>query len=157
IGSNGQNIYVIIKLAPLQKLFRNRIKEIPLLNIYLIANYVNLSPIAFVPTDDQNPNHSGRVSTMPINVELKTSPIMYLYERKHTSTIPIKTTANPVYDVATVPLNKFGFIKDFYFVIVRKDDHLANKIDQFVDELIEMEILMIGQNASEQQPKILSL
>lgn len=128
-----------IKLSPLSKLFTGEVKTIPLLNIFLLANYVKLAPVTTIIKDK-------KIIQMQTNVELINNDIMYLYDRIHFVQIPIKTTQSSAYDLAIIPLDKFGFIRDFYFVIVPKKS--ANFINKFSDALIELEILQIKSDNS---------
>ncbi len=84
---------------------------------------------------------------MPTNVELKNYP-MLICMIKH-----ILYRSNPhnnksVYDIAYIPLDKFGLIKDFFFTIVEKEDYIANRIDKFTDALIEIEILQTREDTT---------
>jgi hypothetical protein len=163
---------LVVKMAPLKKLFKNKIKEIPLLNVCLISNFINLAPSISVLQNNNSHDHvsqhnvslnkqgnqiSNTISQIPINIELKTQPIMYLYDKTHPIIIPIQTTPNPIYDVAIVPLDKFGFIKDFFFTIVEKEDFISNRINKFSEELIEMEILQLKEIPQAQTQKTLVL
>lgn len=156
---------LVVKLAPLKKLFKNGIKDIPLLNICLISNFINLAPVSSViqnnPVQDNSTKgsrteQSKSIIQIPINDELKNRPIMYLYDKTHSVNITIQSTSNPIYDVAVIPLDKFGFIKDFFFTIVEKEDFISNRIDKFAHELIELEILCVKENPQNQQ-KMLTL
>jgi len=133
---------MFVKMAPTKKLFKNKIKDIPLLNIYLVSNFVNLAPTMSFVEDPHNKPQT--ITQIPINTELKTQPMLYLYEKMHPIIVPIQTTPNPIFDIAFIPLDKFGFIKDFFFTIIEKDDFIANRIDKFSDSLVELEILQIN-------------
>ena len=39
----GNILYMVVKIAPLKNLFKNKMKDIPLLNICLIGNFINLA------------------------------------------------------------------------------------------------------------------
>lgn len=133
---------LIVKMSPTKKLFKDKIKEIPLLNICLISNYITLAPNILVQKmATENGKQIRNVGPMPINIELKKIPIMHLYDRTHSITVPIQSTSNAIYDTAILPLDKFGFIKDLFFIIVTKEDLIADNIERFSAELIEFEIL----------------
>lgn len=134
-----------VKMAPLKKIFKNKIKDIPLLNICLICNYINLAQ-TFPILSKNSSQQTKLISQMPINIELKNQSMMYLYNKYHFDTIGIQSTTNPIFDIVIVPLNKFGFIKDFFFTIIEQEDYISNKIDRFVDQFIELEILQLKEN-----------
>ena len=141
IADNNMLAYMIVKMAPLKKLFKNGIKDIPLLNVSLISNFIKFAPS--IHSHQIVDKDHGYISNVPINVEHKMHPIMYLYECAQPMLIGIQNTSNPIFDVAIVPLDKLGFIKDFFFTIIEKNDFISDKIDKFADELIELEILEI--------------
>lgn len=146
--NNNRSVSLVVKMAPLKKIFVGKIKEIPLLNINIIANYINLASSFPI-------NSNNVIIQQPINVKLKTEPIYYIYEKNHQITIPIQTTAHPIFDIAIIPLDKFGFIKDFFFTIIAKKDYIANDIKNFMDELVEMEILQLRINPESNQKSLL--
>lgn len=139
MANNRISASLVVKIAPLKKLFLNKIKEIPLLNVSIIANFINLA--SSIPSITNK-----NIIQTPINTELKTQPIQYMYEKTHQIIVSIQTTPNAIYNVATIPLDKFGYIKDFFFTIIGKDDYTSNKINRFMDELIELEILQLKIN-----------
>lgn len=108
----GMNPQINIKIVPLAKIFKDTLKEIPLLNASLLVNNMSCS--------------------------LKKS---YLCDRLHAINIPVQKTDHPVYDMAIISLDKMGLIQDFYFTIITKEDHIANKINKFSDFLVELEIV----------------
>ena len=136
---NGVGCHLIVKLASLKKIFKNKIKNIPLLNVCLLANYINLAPNMNIATD-QKDNLSKQI---PINIELKNYAMMYLYNHTHMFDVTIQPSTNPVHDNVVISLGKFGLIKDFFFTILTKEDVIANRIDTFTDELIEIEIMYL--------------
>ena len=151
IISKGGQIYLVVKLAPLTNIIKNYAKDeylhnLPLLNICLIGNFINF-PNA-MPVLGNNNN----IISIPINTELKNKPILYLYDKIHSPITPIDPSANQIYDIVVLPLDKFGYIKDFYFVIVEKDDFINNRIDKFTDGLIELEILRITNDQKKTLP-----
>jgi hypothetical protein len=121
LKQNNQTAHLVVKMAPLNKLLKNNsgkpLGTIPLLNICLMATCTR------------------SLSTNKISSQI--------YERLHTTIVPIQSTTNPIYDVVTIPLEKIGFVKDFFFTIIKKEDYVSNIIDRFVDELIDIEILYV--------------
>lgn len=124
ITDSNKSAHLIVKTTALNKIIKNNsnktVPNLPLLNICLIANYIS------------------SINTPIIN--------SYIYDRIHSTIVPIPSTANSIYDVTIIPLNKVGFVKDFFFMIIAKDDYVANRIDIFKDELIELEILYVHNN-----------
>ena len=124
IANSNKSAHLIVKTTALNKIIKNNsnkpIPNLPLLNICLITNYISISNPSFVNS--------------------------CIYDRVHSTIVPISSTVNPIYDVTMIPLNKVGFVKDFFFTIISKEDYIANRIDIFKDELIEVEILYIHNN-----------
>ncbi|XWV24769.1 mg639 protein [Tupanvirus deep ocean] len=147
--------FMVVKMAPLKKLFKSKIKDIPLLNICLLSNTVNLAPGMTVHNPSEN-NQQNPLSIMPLNTELMNYPMLYVYDKIHSITIPIQTSPNPIYDVAVIPLDRFGFIKDFFFTIVEKEDFISNHINKYADELIELEILQLKEMPQNQQKMLVT-
>ena len=157
--NNKISTIMVVKMAPLKKLFKNKIKDTPLLNICLISNFINLAPGMIMQNPTENNQQNNQQNTFPIvplNEELVTQPTMYIYDKFHPLTVAIQATPNPIYDIAVVPLDKFGLIKDFFFTIIEKDDLISGRIDKFSDQLIELEILQIKENPQTHQ-KMLAL
>lgn len=140
IMSQNKSVFLIVKMAPLKKIFKNKIKEIPLLNVCLIANYINF------PSSMPNVDKNNNIIAMPLNNDIKKIPQVYVFDKLHTNIISIPPNSSLWYDIVVIPLAKFGLIKDFYFTIVSKEDFIANRMDKFSDDLIEMEILNITDN-----------
>ena len=160
--TNKNYAFLVVKMAPIEKLFKARAKDIPLLNISLLSNYINLASSISVYDDqhgpDGNPNQIAKkpqISKIPINVELKDHPMMYLYDKTYCVSVPIQNIDNPIYDVAIIPLDKFGFIKDFFFTIIEEEDLITNKIDNFMDALIEIEILQTQTEVESKQKTLI--
>lgn len=141
IMGKKNSAHIIVKITSLKNIFKNKTKEIPLLNVCLIANYANLFP--FTQVMDKN-----NIVTVPVNTSLKNDPVLYVFNRTHMPLVPIETSVNPLYDTIIVPLDEFGFIKDFYFTIIEANDSMSGVMNKFADELIELEILNIknGKN-----------
>ena len=143
IKKNNKSAYVIIKMTSSQKIIKttgsilHNIQSVPLLNVCLIVNYVNLATNLVGPNSCLYPTGAGTCSKCDE---------LYLYDKLYVATVPIQPTSNPIYDTALIPLNKLGFIKDFFFTIIEREDHIANRIDKFRDELIEVEILNVDDN-----------
>ena len=112
---NAITAQLVIKMASLQKILKTP-SNIPLLNITLTANYIN--------------------KVFPIN----NHPSPYIFNRLHPLVCPVPISDNQIYDELTIPLTNMGLIKDFFFVIISKDNHIAGTIDRFCDNLIEIEI-----------------
>ena len=93
-----------------------------------------------MPTYDVN---NKILYNAPINTDIKKVPIMYIYDKLHTNTVPIQTTTNSIYDIAIIQLEQFGFIKDFFFTIIDKDNYINNRINIFSTNFIELEIVQI--------------
>lgn len=148
ISLRGNTVLLKIKIPSIKKIFKGKVKDIPLLNVCLVSNFVNLSPVMFLP------NKTGTISQVPINMDLYMRPLLYIYDHLHSFTIEIQNTVNPIFDTVVIPLDKFRLIKDFFFVIVNKEDHIMNKIDRFMDDLIEMEIIQIKENQKTLNPNI---
>lgn len=132
---NKMATQLIVKIAPIRKILKNKMKEIPLLNICLITNFVSLASNTLV-------YHDNKLNNIPTNLNLM-EPVLYIYDKVHSLTVPIQTTSHPIYDLAIIPLNKMGLIKDFFFIISEKNDYISNRIDKFSDQLIEIEILYV--------------
>lgn len=110
----GINSQLNIKISPLSNILKNnKSATIPLLNVSIIANYVNIP---------------------------ESNPKTYIHDKLHALNIPISNTDNPIYDIAIIPLDKMGLIKDFFFTILTKEDYLANNINKFSENLIEIDI-----------------
>jgi len=119
---SGMKPQINIKIAPLHKIVQTKIvtkeklvPDIPLLNVSLLVNHF---------TNTKN-----------------SIPKIYLYERLHAINIPVQKTDHPIYDISIIALDKIGLINDFYFVILTKEDHIADNINKFADNLVEMEIV----------------
>ncbi|XWV26012.1 putative BTB/POZ domain-containing protein [Tupanvirus soda lake] len=147
--------FMVVKMAPLKKLFKNKIKDIPLLNICILSNTVSLAPGMTVQNSSDS-NQQNQFSIVPLNTELTNYPMLYIYDKIHPITIPIQTSPNAIYDVAVIPLDRFGFIKDFFFTIVEKEDFISNRINKFADELIELEILQLKEIPQNQQKMLVT-
>jgi hypothetical protein len=143
--NNDISAIMHVKMSPLAKLFKNKIKEIPLLNVCLISNFVILAPGMTIANLNEN-SQQKLFSIIPLNTELITQPLMYIYDKFYSLTAPIQTTSEPFYDIAMLSLDNFGLIKDFFLTIVEKEDVIANRINKFSDQLIELEILQIKNN-----------
>jgi hypothetical protein len=118
---SGTPTNLVVKMAPLKNLFKNKTVDIPLLNVCLIANYMNVVPLTAEP-----------------------KPTPYLFDRTHIVTLPIQPTQHPTFDVIIIPLDGLGYIKDFFFTLIDKNDIISGFIDKFSDNLIEMEILQFN-------------
>lgn len=158
---NNKNFaYLIVKMAPIKKLFKDKIKEIPLLNVTLISNYINLASNISIhheyPHQDKKQKQS-KILQIPINEELKNSSMMYLYDKTHSVTLPIKSSNNQIFDIVVIPLDNFGYIKDLFFVIIDKNNFVENRIDIFADALIEMEILQTSHQENSEKQKTVTL
>ena len=106
----GKDVSLIVKIASLNKIFKDKVKDIPLLNAHLVATYFNFPS--------------------------QTAPIKYIY-KSHSIVLYLQPSIYPLYDILVLPLSQFGLIKDFYFAI-------TDKLDQFMDNLIEIEILSVA-------------
>ncbi len=133
------NCYLVVKMSPLSKLFQKTIKEIPLSNIFLMANFVELSDKLNI-IDDKN-----SLIQVPINLEIKTNPMLYIYEKTHICKLPIEDVDdNTIYNTSILPLDKYGYIKDLFFVIIEEKN--SETINEFSNSLIEFEILYLTNN-----------
>nr|QZX43011.2 BTB/POZ domain-containing protein [Mimivirus sp.] len=133
------NCYIVVKMSPLSKLFQKTIKEIPLSNIFLMANFVELSDKLNI-IDDKN-----SLIQVPINLEIKTNPMLYIYEKTHICKLPIEDVDdNTIYNTSILPLDKYGYIKDLFFVIIEEKN--SETINEFSNSLIEFEILYLTNN-----------
>ena len=130
IVDNNMSASLILTMASTKSIFKTKPKDIPLLNVSLIANFVTL-------------------------VKHITVPSMYIYDRYHTLVYNIQTIANPIYDVAIIPLDKFGLIKEFFFVIMDKSNAISNKMNCYSNNLIEMEILQLKENQQTKQKTLI--
>lgn len=142
LSDSDISVYLIVKISPLTKIFKNKTKDIPLLNICLIANFIRLAPFINVIKNDMT------ITQVPINIELNNYPILYVYEKNHQLVIPIQTSNNQIYDTTIIPLDKYGFIKSFFFTIVTQENVIANNLDKFENDLIEIEIIKLNNNKS---------
>lgn len=128
----GINIDLLISIAPLNDIFRDKIKDILLLNTFLIVNYVNYANNILTIKDNN-------LITLPINIALKKTDILYLYNKSYNTILEIPSkTFNDIYTELTFKLKKFKMIKDFYFYLTETEKSL-----DFVDNLIELEITYI--------------
>lgn len=167
LTENKKNVIVIVKLSPLQRIFNDEIKEIPLLNAFLIVNCVNLASYMTVSTSKLYHNkvipgfdfirnipnmitnfNSNQIQyiNIPINTELRTS-VLYVYNLTHFVDLEIQKSTNPFYDTVTLPLEKYGLIKDFFFIIIKKEF----SYQEFIDNLIELEILQYKNGKIEEK------
>lgn len=144
---NKISAQLVVRMAPCRNLIKSRIREIPLLNIFLMANFINLA--SNIPATSK-----GSIIANPVNTELKSSPIMYVYDKIHFVSIPVQKTNDPLYDHVVIPLGPFGFIKDFFFTISEKSSYVNHEVSVFTDKLIEAEIILSKENG---QKKILAL
>lgn len=128
-------LFLIVKIASLNKLFKNKIKNIPLLNAVLIVNTINLANniLTF---------NNNNIINKEINIELR-EPLLYLYNKCHYHILEIQNLDNNIFDHVILPLDKFGLIKDFYFTIMNINDYNNGVMDKFMDDLIELEIVQI--------------
>jgi hypothetical protein len=166
IAENNTTATMVVKISPLQKIFKNEAKEIALLNIFLIINSITLMPSMVVSTSKiynkqiipgfgfpnanmESKNNSRYFVNIPINTELKYMPVLYIYNWTHFVDISVKTDMGSIYDVATISLEKIGLIKDFFFVIMQEEDFSKGVLNKFVDGLIELEILQCEKNKSD--------
>lgn len=140
--TRGVTCQVVVHISPLTRIFKGKSIEIPLLNVNLIGNFINLAPTMNVMRENYE------VHPTPVNTELRGDPIMYLYDKLYSVTAPIQITTNPIYNIAVIPLStrsnggeKVGLIKDFFFIIIENNG--STKIDNFSHELIEIEIMRI--------------
>ncbi|AGC02088.1 BTB family protein [Acanthamoeba polyphaga moumouvirus] len=143
ISENKSNCYLVVKMSPLNKLFKKVVSDIKLLNIFLVGNFVNFSDKINVI------NNKNSIMQVPVNSELKNNPMLYIYERTHAIDIPIHLIENDIYNITILPLDKYGFIKDFFFVIKENDN--SQEIDKFSNSLIEMELLYVNKNSDNTQ------
>ena len=127
-------LFLVVKIASLNKLFKNKIKNIPLLNVILIVNTISLANNILT--------FNNNIINKEINIELQ-EPLIYLYNKCHYHILQIQNLQNNIFDHAILPLDKFGLIKDFYFIIMNIDDYNNGIMDKFIDELIELEIVQI--------------
>jgi hypothetical protein len=154
MSNNKISAAMVVKMTSIKKIFKNKIKDVPLLNICLISNFINLATGMTICNPPEN-NQQPTFRIIPLNYELISHPIMYIYDKFHSVSVTIQTTANPIYDIAIISLEKFGLIKDFFFTIVEKDDLVANRFDKFSDQLIELEILQMKENPQTQQKTLI--
>jgi hypothetical protein len=150
--ANNISVKLVVKIAPLKKIFKSKIKNIPLLNVCLISNFVNLAP--GMNTIKRSENNQSIISIAQINTELLYSPILYIYNKIHFLSVAIENTSNAVYDTVILSLDNFNLIKDFFFTIHDKDDYIAGKMNKFSDNLIELEILQVKENPQTKQKMI---
>lgn len=119
ILETNKSAHLIVKTSHFENIIRNNsnkpLPDIPLLNICLMANYVSMTNIIL--------------------------PNSYIFDRLHTTVMPITATDNAIYNTTAILLDKIGFIKEFFFVILSENDHCHGKIDVFQDDLIDVQIL----------------
>ena len=143
LAQNSISVKLNVKMSATRN-FLSQDTSIPLLNIYLIGNFINVAPGMFAMI--KNPNSAPAVTSIPINMELVKDPAVYIYNKPHTIIIPIHPTTDSVYDTVIVPLDQFGFIKDFFITIIEKAD--TDTLNKFSNKLIELEILHLNTNAN---------
>ena len=140
LSKNNQSMHLIAKTNELKNLFKDQIVNIPLLNVSLLCNFINLSKV------NQNQNQT----------EILSNPVSYIYNRTHKIQIQIIPSDNSVYNIVIIPLDKIGLIKDFFFVIVREEN--ISSIGNFSDDLIEMEIQnLFGTTSTKLDSSMLNL
>ncbi len=143
INNNDMFCKLILKVASLEKICKGRIKQIDLLNVFLLANYINLSSVNKQINHQTNSKTVSKIIDVPINQELKKLPIMYLFNKLNNIIMPINKSSNTYFEETLIPLNKFGYIKDIFFILLEKSDFEKNRIDKFSDKLVEIEIYSV--------------
>jgi hypothetical protein len=106
-----------VKISPLERITKEK-KNIPLLNINLVCNL----------------KHTKQ------HVEKN------IYTKLHTNIYPMIPQTNQHYNTFIIPLEKNNRIKDFFFVIMDREDIINNRIDRFQDDLIEIEFIHVVNN-----------
>lgn len=124
--TNGILSQLSVQMSPLRKIFKDKIKNISLLNISLIVMHKNKM---FEP-----------------KIPEKMAPL-YMYERLHALNVQVQPTNHPIYDMAIVSLEGIGMIKDFALTIVTKENNIRDTVNVFSENLIELEIISASTNA----------
>jgi len=122
--TNGILTQLSIQMPPLQKIFKDKIKNISLLNISLIIMHKN--------------------KMFESNVPEKSA--LHMYERLHALNVQVQPTNHPIYDVGIVSLEGIGMIKDFALTIITKENNIRNTVNVFSENLIELEIISASTN-----------
>jgi len=145
MASRGKLVQLLLDIAPVNKIinnssrqFRQPTKEIPLLNVCLINNYVAFPK---VPSNQVLPPTSILSKLHKDNKEVLSDPAVYLYELSHCRILLVGDNCESnLFNIARIPLDPYGLIKDFYFGIMRKSDFDNNQMDKFIDGLIDLDI-----------------
>ena len=151
---NGIDVFLVVKMPCLNKLFEHEIKNIPLLNVCLIANFINLSPVMNILAESKEKS-DNTIKQISVNSELKYHPMIYLYTRFRTLNLTINQSSNLVYDNVLIPLEKFGLIKDFFVTILSNENIAVRCTNIFTDALIEIEILYLYKNKQTSQESLI--
>jgi hypothetical protein len=122
-----------IQLASASSILKRGNIDIKPLSANLSVNNIHLAPEIVV-------NQKGKYISQPVNVKLLKTPMLYIYSKFHSMTINIQPSTKN-YDAVIIPLDRFKFIKDFYFTIISKSDYIAGRIGIHQDVLIDMEII----------------
>ena len=149
--TENSQLQLVVDVAPVNKIIAadnlhpNLLSNIPLLNTNLMCNLVTMPSVIPTLTLDPKTKKQQIVQTT-INVDFKTQPHIYLYNHTHNITIPTKNlgeSINELYHTITIPLDRFGLIKDFYLIVVSEEDHNNGVLDKYIDALLELEIFEI--------------
>ena len=128
--NSGINIEFVVNIADQNKILSDKTNDnIPLLNVILMANYINLSSHMLIPDLEKG------VKTEKINDSHLLNKNFYIYNNVVKQKYVVYPSENNIYDSIIISMKSIKMIKDIFFVIVNKDD-----VPQ-IGQLIDMKIL----------------
>jgi hypothetical protein len=136
---NNWSCHLLLTLSSSEKVLKSisvrapgKPTEVPILNVFLQANYANLGL-----------NMSSPTKKITINNELRNDKLMYIYDHTKCIRAPITPSDDKYFNVTMIPLIEFFHMKD---LIITINDSKSNDVGCYVDALIELEILVLMPN-----------
>lgn len=132
--ANTSVVKLIVKMAPM---FKISSKEVSILDISLMVNFVNVA--------SRLKYYEGTTKKIAIlGKELVVNNTLHIYNKFHTLRLPIKVLPKEsVYDIVQLPLDSFGYIKDFAVAV--SDVEQICKISEILDAILEIEIVHLDK------------
>lgn len=118
---NKKYVQCRIKIATLNNLIEGEIIDIPLLNMSLIGRYRNKNYIKYQDEDDNKK--------------------IYIYTIQHFISFPVIVTDHPIYNTVQICLSEYNKIKDFFIIIIDKNEYDKNNSYYYLDALVELNII----------------